>query len=163
MNAWRFVQSEFRLFRSRGAQAIIPTVLTIVVSGLSLTLIAVIISRSPYTHSNLSPGGYDRTDIIRVGETHPFAGMPLINPSLAQTGNDVSDGRLLFMQYGCAACHGLDGRGQAVGPNLRNATPEKIIQQARKGKGTMPAFPPEILSDADLARIIAFLTSTAKP
>ena len=159
MRLWQRLRSEITLFRSRGAQAIIPTVLTLAVSALSLTLIAVVIARSPYTHSNLSPGGYSRTQIIRVGETQPFAGISLVNPGIARTGDPVLDGRMLFLQYGCAACHGLSGQGAAVGPNLRNATVAKITQQVRKGPTTMPAFPPELLPETDLEKLIAFLTS----
>jgi len=163
MTVWNRLKSEIRLFHARGAQAIIPTALTIIVSGLSLTLVAVIIARSPYTHSNLSPGGYNRTEIIRVGEEHPFSGIPLNNPALTRTGDDIHDGRLLFLQLGCASCHGLTGKGGTVGPNLRTATVAKITAQVRKGPKTMPAFPPGDLSDADLGRLIAFLTSEQAP
>ena len=114
--------------RLRPERTGVVAVLTLAVSALSLTLIAVVIARSPYTHSNLSPGGYSRTQIIRVGETQPFAGISLVNPGIARTGDPVLDGRMLFLQYGCAACHGLSGQGQAVGRNLRNATVAKITQ-----------------------------------
>ena len=158
MNLPHRLRSEIALFRSRGAQAMIPTVLTVVVSVLSLTLIAFIIARSPYTHANLSPAGYNRTDVTYVGDTHPFGGMPLADAGLAATGDPVHDGSLLFMQYGCASCHGLRGQGQAVGPNLRNATPLKITQKVREGPRTMPAFPASLLPDADLEKLIAFLS-----
>jgi cytochrome c553 len=163
MRLWNALKSEIRLFHARGAQAIIPTALTIIVSSLALTLVAVIIARSPYTHSNLSAGGYNRTEIIRVGEDHPFSGMPLIDPALARTGSDIKDGRTLFLQFGCATCHGLNGTGGAVGPNLRTATAAEIIAQVRSGPKSMPAFPTEVVSDSDLAKVVAFLTGQQVP
>jgi hypothetical protein len=162
MSAWRRVQAEARLFRSRGAQALIPTILTLVVSGLSLTLIAIVIARSPYTHSNLSPAGYNRTQIIYVGDTLPYPGISLADASLAHTRDAVSDGRLLFIQYGCASCHGLRGQGQAVGKDISDASPLKITNKVREGPKTMPAFPPEVLPDADIEKLVAFLRSNQK-
>jgi len=158
----RWLWSEVRLFRSRGAQAIIPTVLTFAVSGLALTLIVAVIARSPYTHGNLSPEGYNRTQLIYVGDTLPFAGMPLADPRVAHTGDAVQDGRMLFIQFGCASCHGLRGQGQAVGKDISDASPLKLTDKVREGPKTMPPFPPDVLSDADLAKLIAFLQSTQK-
>jgi len=137
-----------------------PILGAIMMSGLAFTLIAVIIARSPYTHGNLQPEGYNRTEIIYLGEEHPFDGIPLADPSLASTGDPVQDGRVLFFGYGCASCHGLQGKGGAVGKNLSSANSEEISDNVRQGPKTMPAFETETLSDADLARLIAFLKST---
>jgi mono/diheme cytochrome c family protein len=131
----------------------------IMMSGLAFTLIVVIIYRSPYTHGNLSPEGYDRTDIIRVGEAHPFAGIGLADPTSALTGDPVQDGRALFFAYGCASCHGLNGEGAAVGKDLAKSNAEEISDEVRKGPKTMPAFETGILPDADLEKLITFLES----
>ena len=128
-------------------------------SGLAFTLIVVIISRSPYTHGNLSPEGYDRTDIIYVGQEHPFQGPGLADPSGALTGDPVQDGRILFFANGCASCHGLQGQGGAVGKDLATSNSEEISQEVRKGPKTMPAFESGVLSDSDLEKLIAFLES----
>jgi mono/diheme cytochrome c family protein len=129
-------------------------------SGLAFTLIAVIIARSPYTHGNLQPEGYNRTDIIYLGEEHPFIGIGLADPRLASTGDPVQDGRVLFFGYGCASCHGLQGKGGAVGKNLSRANSEEISDNVRQGPKTMPAFETGNLSDGDLEKLIAFLKST---
>jgi mono/diheme cytochrome c family protein len=129
-------------------------------SGLAFTLIAVIIARSPYTHGNLRPEGYNRTDIIYLGEEHPFTGIGLADPSLASTGDPVQGGRVLFFGYGCASCHGLQGKGGAVGKNLSRANSEEISDNVRQGPKTMPAFDPGVLPDSDLQKLIAFLKST---
>ena len=129
-------------------------------SGLAFTLIAVIIARSPYTHGNLRPEGYDRTDIIYLGEEHPFDGFPLADPALASTGDPAQDGRVLFFGYGCASCHGLKGQGAAVGKDLSKADAEEISKEVRRGPKTMPSFDPSVLPDSDLQKLIAFLKST---
>jgi len=137
-----------------------PILGAIMMSGLAFTLIAVIIARSPYTHGNLQPEGYNRTEIIYLGEEHPFDGIPLADPSLASSGDPVQDGRVLFFGYGCASCHGLQGKGGAVGKNLSSANSEEISQKARQGPKTMPSFDSSVLPDSDLQKLIAFLKST---
>lgn len=136
-----------------------PILGAIMMSGLAFTLVVVIIYRSPYTHGNLSPEGYDRTDIIRVGEEIPYSGIGLRDPSVANTGDPVIDGRALFFSYGCAACHGLQGEGSAVGKDLSKADSEEITDEVRRGPKTMPAFEEEVLPDPDLEKLIAFLES----
>ena len=137
-----------------------PILGAIMMSGLAFTLIAVIIARSPYTHGNLRPEGYNRTDIIYLGEEHPFTGIGLADPSLASTGDPVQGGRALFFGYGCASCHGLQGKGGAVGKNLSRANSEEISDNVRQGPKTMPSFDPSVLPDSDLQKLIAFLKST---
>lgn len=139
-----------------------PILGAIMMSGLAFTLIVVIIARSPYTHGNLSPEGYNRTDIIYVGEEHPFEGPGLADPGIALTGDPVQDGRALFFGYGCASCHGLQGQGSAVGKDLGESDSEEISQEVRKGPKTMPAFEIGVLSDSDLEKLIAFLKSVSE-
>src|SRR3970040_2148620 len=131
-------------------------------SALAFTLIAVVIARSPYTHGNLRPEGYNRTDIIYLGEDLPYDGFPLADPALASTGDPAQDGRALFFRYGCASCHGLKGQGAAVGKDLSKADAEEISQKARQGPKTMPSFDPSVLPDSDLQKLIAFLKSKAE-
>ena len=137
-----------------------PILGAIMMSGLAFTLIAVIIARSPYTHGNLRPEGYNRTDIIYLGEEHPFEGIGLADPRLASTGDPAQDGRVLFFGYGCASCHGLKGQGAAVGKDLSKADAEEISKEVRRGPKTMPSFDPSVLPDSDLQKLIAFLKST---
>jgi len=136
-----------------------PILGAVMMSGLAFTLIVVIIYRSPYTHGNLSPEGYNRTDIIYVGEEHPFEGPGLIDPGIALTGDPAQDGRALFFGYGCASCHGLQGQGGPVGKDLGKSDSEEITDEVRKGPKTMPAFESGVLSDSDLEKLIAFLES----
>ena len=138
----------------------VPAVLTFTISGLAFTLIAIVIARSPYTHANLSPEAYNRTEIAYVGEERPFDGLGLVDPSLAQTGDPLEDGRALFFRYGCASCHGLRGQGGAVGKDLSGASAEEISEKVRQGPKTMPAYESGTLSESDLEKLIVFLEST---
>ncbi len=134
----------------------------IAISGLAFVLIAIVIARSPYTHGNLSPQGYDRTEIAYVGEEAPFDGLGLADPQLARTGNSVRDGALLFFQYGCASCHGIQAQGGVLGTDLDEASPSEIRREVRDGPEGMPAFRSDFLSDEDVETIIAFITSSSK-
>ncbi len=137
----------------------VPGLLIFAISGLAFTLIAVVIARSPYTHGNLTPEGYNRTEIILVGEESPFEGLGLADPLLARTGDPVDDGRALFFRFGCASCHGLKAQGGAVGPDLLDASASKIGREVREGPEGMPAYSTSSLSDEDVEKIIAFLKS----
>jgi mono/diheme cytochrome c family protein len=137
----------------------VPGLLIFAISGLAFTLIAVVIARSPYTHGNLTPEGYNRTEIILVGEESPFEGLGLADPLLARTGDPVHDGRALFFRFGCASCHGLKAQGGAVGPDLLEASASKIGREVRGGPEGMPAYSTSSLSDEDVEKIIAFLKS----
>lgn len=129
----------------------------ITVSGLAFTLVGIVIARSPYTHGNLSPQGYDRTEIAIVGEEYPFEGLGLADP-FTPTGDPVQDGRLLFFQYGCKSCHG-SGTGAIVGDDLDDVSPSEVRREVRDGPGGMPAYSSSLLSDEDLELIVAFLKS----
>lgn len=141
-----------------------PILGAVMMSGLAFTLIVVIIARSPYTHGNLSAEGYDRTDIIYVGEEHPFTGVGLADPDLAETGDPVQDGRILFFANNCASCHGLSGQGGPVGVDLDTSeiSLSEFIRDVRKGPKGMPAFIEEVLSDEEADQLYAFLDSIGK-
>ena len=141
-----------------------PVVGAIMMSGLAFTLVAIIIARSPYTHGNLRPEGYDRTEIARVGEEPPFEGLGLADPQLAATGDPAQDGKALFFQYGCASCHGLKGQGGAVGADLDTGdlSRSEFGRDVRKGPKGMPSFIEETLGDEDLDKLYAFLESVSQ-
>jgi len=139
-------------------RAALSTVVAIItVSGLAFTLIGIVIARSPYTHGNLSPEGYDRTEIAIVGEEYAFEGLGLAD-SFAPTDDPVADGQLLFFQYGCKSCHG-SGTGAIVGDDLDEVSPSDVRKAVRDGPKGMPAFSASTLSDEELELIVAFLTS----
>jgi ubiquinol-cytochrome c reductase cytochrome c subunit len=74
---------------------------------------------------------------------------------------DAAKGKAAFMKNGCWQCHGELGQGGAAGKPL---VPKPMAIEAfnvfvRNSNGSMPPYPKEILSDADLADIHAYLTS----
>lgn len=137
----------------------VPLVFVALISGLAFGLIVGVIARSPETHANVRPEGYDRTPIVYVGEEIPFAGIGLADPRSVTNADPVARGRLLFLGYGCAACHGLASQGGVVGPDLDpdELTLPEFRRDVRSGPKGMPAFIEEILSNDDLETIYAFL------
>lgn len=137
----------------------VPAVFLALISGLAFGLIVGVVARSPETHANVRPEGFDRTPIGYVGEEIPYTGIGLADPRLALNADPVTRGRLLFLGYGCAACHGLASEGGVVGPNLdlEELDRSDFGPVVRSGPGGMPIFAEEILSDDDLDTIYAFL------
>ncbi len=137
----------------------VPIVLAATVSGLGFGLVVGIIARSPETHANVHPEGYDRTPLFYLGEDATFNGLGLADPEQLAAADPVERGRLIFVGAGCVTCHGLDNRGGIVGPrlDLGDLTVSDLRQAARTGPRGMPVFPEELLSDQDLEALYAFL------
>src|ERR1700681_4891290 len=96
-----------------------------------------------------------------------FAAGLVIGPVLfgqgAALAADAARGKILFTQkYGCYQCHGTEGQGSAItGPKL---APDPIPYDAlsafiRTSNGPMPPFRQQILPNADLEDIYAYLKS----
>lgn len=75
----------------------------------------------------------------------------------------VSQGRELFASTGCAACHGPTAAGTGIAPDIVGKTKDEITKQVRSPRTpSMPAYLPSRLSDEDLDKIVAFITSLKK-
>lgn len=137
----------------------IPAVLAATISGLAVVLIWGIVARSPETHANVRPEGFDRTPIGYVGIDSPFTGVGLGQP--APVADQVGRGGLLYFGFGCATCHGLAGQGGVVGPRLVSGDlgAGDLRQEVRRGPRGMPAFDEQVVSDEDLAAISRYLQS----
>ncbi len=72
--------------------------------------------------------------------------------------------RELFVRYGCYQCHGYEGQG---GEALRVAPSpypfEAFAARVRKPANEMPAYAPEVLSDADLQALYRYVRAVAEP
>lgn len=139
---------------------LVPGAHLLAISGLAFTLIVIVVIRGPYTHGNLSPDGYDRTEVTLLGQEYPYDGVGLADPQLATTGTAAANGEFIFFSFGCASCHGLDGEGGVVGPTLEtDLSASKLRREVRDGPAGMPAFSEELVTDEALANVLAFIQS----
>ena len=74
---------------------------------------------------------------------------------------DPQKGKVAFEKNGCWQCHGYQGQGGAAGKTLapKPMPFEAFTVFVRNSNGPMPPYPKEILSEADLADIHAYLQS----
>ena len=86
------------------------------------------------------------------------AGLFLAQP--AAIAASAEKGKQLFMRAGCWQCHGTMGQGGVAGPKLApDPLPFDALASVVRTNRTMPAYREEILSDADLADLYAYLQS----
>jgi mono/diheme cytochrome c family protein len=106
-----------------------------------------------------------RSLVAPLGLAALAAGLAL-GSSAALAAGDAAKGKQNFMKYGCWQCHGMVGQGSPVtGPKL---APEPMPLEAmssfiRNSRRTMPPYRVEVLPEADLADIHAYLSSVPKP
>jgi mono/diheme cytochrome c family protein len=85
---------------------------------------------------------------------------------MAPAGN-AQNGRQVYVRYGCYQCHGYEGQGsqQTAGPLLGPpAIPFSAFRAyTRQPTGAMPPYTSQVLSDAALADMYAFLQSRPAP
>ena len=74
---------------------------------------------------------------------------------------DAARGKALYMKNMCYTCHGTVGQGTRYGVKLAPGTlpMEAFAQQVRHPRASMPRYPVEFVSEADLSDIVAYLAS----
>ena len=92
-----------------------------------------------------------------------FGGEEEVEVEEGAVGNPVR-GQELFFSLGCNVCHGDRGEG-LVGPTIaRTVVPlDRVIEQYRQPFEAMTAFPPEEVSDEEIADIFAWLQTVERP
>lgn len=77
----------------------------------------------------------------------------------------VDRGRKGYVEFGCAKCHGAAGQGSNSGLKLAPEVlpADAIITFLRGTTGPMPRYGTEIMSDAQITDIHAYLESLPKP
>jgi mono/diheme cytochrome c family protein len=86
-------------------------------------------------------------------------------PLVCVAGNppgDPLEGKRLFLNYGCYQCHGTTGAGGGIaGPRLApNPLPLEGVQaKLRTPSGRMPVYTPAVITDVQIADIVAYLQS----
>ena len=84
----------------------------------------------------------------------------------ASSKGDADAGRTIYVKYGCAGCHGLEGQGAPtsgprIGPNpLAIAA---FIKYVREPRNQMPPYTATVISDQALTDMRAFLAARPKP
>jgi mono/diheme cytochrome c family protein len=81
---------------------------------------------------------------------------------------DVQKGKAAFLRFGCWQCHDFAGEGSVATSNgkviARTALPLDAFDAfIRNTNGAMPPFRSEVIYDADLADIYAYLQSLPPP
>jgi len=78
---------------------------------------------------------------------------------------DAAKGKIAFEKNGCWQCHGYIGQGGAAGKTLapKPMPLETFMVFVRNTNSAMPPYPKQILSDAELADIHAYLSSIPAP
>jgi mono/diheme cytochrome c family protein len=76
---------------------------------------------------------------------------------------NVENGKRMFASAGCGACHGSQGQGTSMAPQIAPPPLElqTLIAYVRQPSSKMPPVPAATASDQDLADIYAFLKSMA--
>jgi mono/diheme cytochrome c family protein len=80
-------------------------------------------------------------------------------------GADPANGKRVFFADGCFYCHGTTGAGGGnAGPRLTpNPLPlEGVKAKVRTASGRMPVYSPAVLTDSEIADIVAYLQSIPK-
>ncbi len=85
-------------------------------------------------------------------------------PVLAQEAS-AQRGQQTYMRVGCYQCHGTDGKGNDAGTALtpEPLPPEALANFIRFSPGRMPVYPEEVLSDAEIQDIVAWLETVPLP
>lgn len=68
-------------------------------------------------------------------------------------------GRTVFLEVGCASCHGDDASGTVIAPGLPGHNELQVRRQVRGPIGVMPVFGRDSLSPEDLDAMVAYIES----
>jgi len=155
---------------------IVPVLAFLGVLGMALLMIAGMVVRPwelPQVRqvSLSSPTGYSRSLLSYVGSDRSIGWQHADDATSVQepgtsmvstqppTGGEYS-GRDYFIAYGCASCHGLDGRGTRWAP-MRITAAEQVHMMVRVGPKGMPAYSKEYLPDSIVNTMAAWLVAQA--
>ncbi|MDB6012121.1 MAG: hypothetical protein JWL65_4371 [Gammaproteobacteria bacterium] len=107
-----------------------------------------------------------RTNIAHASLVLCLASMVLALASMtgfaAEPRDAAVEGKRLFLAYGCYQCHGTTGAGGGMaGPKLApNPFPVEVIKaKLRTASGRMPVYTTAVLTDSEIADMVAYLQS----
>jgi mono/diheme cytochrome c family protein len=95
-------------------------------------------------------------------------GVSVASQGAALADGDAQKGKVAFIRNGCWQCHDFNGEGSVATSNgkviARTQLPvDAFISFVHTTNGAMPPFRPQVLSDADLTDIYAYLQSLPEP
>ncbi len=112
--------------------------------------------------SFVSPEGSAPIEVWRKTECDQQGGLAFARAEAAEdTSQCGAEQSSDFVAHGCASCHGLDGTGGVVGPNLLAITPDKIAENVRFGPTGMPVFDDLELTEEHVTAITEYLRQVA--
>ena len=90
---------------------------------------------------------------------------PAAAPQPAAPAGNADAGKTLFVNYGCYQCHGYEAQGGAAGPRLasRSLAYAAFARYVRRPTNQMPPYTEKVVTDADLANILAYVQSRPAP
>ena len=91
---------------------------------------------------------------LACSQTEPTASP---SPTTAPAPATLSEGHQLFVNKGCAACHGQNAEGSAFAPPLAGHSAAVVKRQIRAPLGIMPVFPPDKVSNEEMETITTFI------
>lgn len=109
-----------------------------------------LVHQIPTDYTRSTPALVDDDTSLGVWRSQGAAATPEENPPAR-----------LYVSFGCASCHGLDGTGGMIGPNLLAVSPDKISENVRFGPTGMPVFDPKEMTDEHVSVIIEYLRQVA--
>lgn len=125
-------------------------------------------ARMIYSVRALPQGEYDAWFEDKAGSAPEpvegdFGGEEEVEQEEGAVGNPIN-GQNLFFAMGCNVCHGDRGEG-LVGPTIAmTVVPlDRVIEQYREPLEAMTAFPPDQISDEEIADIYAWLQTVERP
>ncbi len=125
-------------------------------------------ARMIYTVRALPQGEYDAWFEEKAGSAPDpvegdFGGEEEVEQEEGAVGNPAN-GQNLFFSLGCNVCHGDQGEG-LVGPTIAmTIVPlDRVVEQYREPLEAMTEFPPDQVSDEDIADIYAWLQTVPRP
>ena len=89
----------------------------------------------------------------------PATAIPVTLPAPTSAIETLPVGHQLFVTKGCGACHGQNAEGSAIAPALGGHSGNQVRRQVRAPLGLMPVFPPDRVSNSELAEIAGFIES----
>lgn len=101
----------------------------------------------------------DEADSTEDAEAAPTSVTLATQEQGGGTNDLVAAGREVYLNVGCAQCHGDDAEGSMMAPALAGHTPEQVRRQVRNPVGMMPRFDEDDLSERDLESLAAYIDS----